>query len=327
MKHSFKILMIFMALFVLSQVLGLYLLSLSVQEIVQTPEGPKVVYSNTTIGERPQVEGYGSIIYIAIGVIIGTVMLLIIAKYNKILIWKIWFFVAAWLTMSISIGVMLNVKLAFIAWILAAILALVKMKYPHPIMHNLTELLMYAGITLLLAPILTVPIAIILLVLISIYDAYAVWKSKHMITMAEFTKKSNLFPGLAITYKQNKDKTIILTSPAPDKSSKILKDEHKVENKSTHKSSKKDEAKTGILGGGDIVFPLLFAGSAFTMLIEKGHSVLNSVAYSSLISLGAAVALFLLFVYGKQDKFYPAMPFITAGCLAGYGVMNLLLLI
>ena len=38
----------------------------------------------------------------------------------------------------------------------------------------------------------------------------------------------------------------------------------------------------------------------------------------------AAIALFLLLYFGKKDRFYPAMPFITAGCLAGYGLTFLL---
>jgi hypothetical protein len=34
--------------------------------------------------------------------------------------------------------------------------------------------------------------------------------------------------------------------------------------------------------------------------------------------------LSLLFVYAKKDKFYPAMPFITAGCNVGWLIVLLL---
>ncbi|MGV8168526.1 MAG: presenilin family intramembrane aspartyl protease [Candidatus Nanoarchaeia archaeon] len=318
MKHSLKILAAFMALFVLSQVLGLYLLSLSVQGVVktETPSGTEytTVYTNTSIGERPEVEGYGTLVYIVIGVIVGTVLLLLIARYNKMTFWKVWFFLAAWMTMSISVGAMLGENLFWISWLVAAGLAFLKLKYPHPIIHNLTELLMYAGIAVLLAPILSVIVAIILLILISIYDAYAVWKSKHMITMAEFTKKSNLFPGLSLTYTKKKDKTVILSNVKP-----AAKEQKTKETKS------KTKARTGILGGGDVVFPLLFSGAVFTHLLEKGFTNLQALSYASIISLGAAVALFLLFYFGRKERYYPAMPFITAGCLFGFGVMNLVL--
>ncbi len=45
---------------------------------------------------------------------------------------------------------------------------------------------MYTGIAILFVPILNVFWMIILLIVISIYDAYAVWKSKHMVKMANF---------------------------------------------------------------------------------------------------------------------------------------------
>ena len=40
--------------------------------------------------------------------------------------------------------------------------------------------------------------ASILLVLISLYDMYAVWKSRHMVAMAKFQSSSNLFAGISI---------------------------------------------------------------------------------------------------------------------------------
>src|SRR3989344_5717485 len=112
--------------------------------------------------------------------------------------------------------------------------------------------------------------AIILLILISIYDMYAVWKSKHMIKLAKFQSKLKTFAGLFIPYEKN---------------------------------------KAAILGGGDIAFPLLFAG---VVLLEKG------LYPSILIIVYSALALFLLFLFGKKKKFYPAMPFISLGCFLGY---------
>jgi presenilin-like A22 family membrane protease len=319
MKHTSKILFVFISLFLLSQVLGMYLLSLSVTGIVQTANGAEVIYSNTSIGERPDVQGYDVLIYIGIGVLIGTVLLLLIAKFNKVKFWKVWFFLAAWMTMSISLGVIFGETFFWISWILAAILAFVKIKYPHPIIHNLTELLMYSGIGILLVPILTVPVAIILLVIISIYDAYAVWKSKHMVKLAEFTKKTNLFPGLSLMYRQDKNKTTILSGIPPNHTAS------KSELKSEHSNHKKSEAKIGVLGGGDVIFPLLFSGAVFTHLLASGRSQLSSLAFSSIISLGAAIALTLLFMYGKKDRYYPAMPYITTGCIVGYIVMLIVL--
>lgn len=72
--------------------------------------------------------------------------------------------------------------------------------------------------------------------------------------------------------------------------------------------------KAAILGGGDIGFPLLF-----TVVIYK------SLGLSALvIPLFVALALFLLLVKGKKDKYYPAMPYLSAGCIAGYFIAYLI---
>src|SRR3989338_3886226 len=58
-----------------------------------------------------------------------------------------------------------------------------------------------------------------------------------------------------------------------------------------------------------VTLALLFAG---VVLLEKG------LYPSILIIVYSALALFLLFLFGKKKKFYPAMPFISLGCFLGY---------
>ena len=81
--------------------------------------------------------------------------------------------------------------------------------------------------------------------------------------------------------------------------------------------------KTAILGGGDIGFPLLFAG-----VVMKGLMLDNSLMVGFLktliIPVVVSIALFLLFVKGQKDKFYPAMPVLSAGCFIGYGILLLI---
>jgi FtsH-binding integral membrane protein len=43
-----------------------------------------------------------------------------------------------------------------------------------------------------------------------------------------------------------------------------------------------------------------------------------------IVIAGAAVALLALFAYSKKGKFYPAMPFITAGLLIGIAIAYLI---
>ena len=73
--------------------------------------------------------------------------------------------------------------------------------------------------------------------------------------------------------------------------------------------------RTAILGGGDVGFALLFTG---VVLKEWGTW------QSLIIPLFTTTALGLLFWKAEEQKFYPAMPFITAGCFIGLGVVWLI---
>jgi len=126
--------------------------------------------------------------------------------------------------------------------------------------------------------------------LISIYDIYAVWKSKHMVKLARFQTSSRAFAGLSIPYKPPK------------------KEDKK-------KLGKVEKIKTAILGGGDIAFPLIFAG-----VVMKSTGFLTSL----IIPIFVSITLLILLVKSKEDRFYPAMPFLSLGCLAGYGFIILL---
>ena len=70
-----------------------------------------------------------------------------------------------------------------------------------------------------------------------------------------------------------------------------------------------------ILGGGDVVFPIITAGV-----------VMNALGFipALMVVIGATIALSLLFLYSTKGKFYPAMPFITAGLFVGIAVAYLI---
>ena len=128
-----------------------------------------------------------------------------------------------------------------------------------------------------------------------------------MITLAKAQSENKMFAGLLIPYK---------------KSQKAIKT--KMELKlPKHIEVKETETSSAILGGGDIAFPLLFAGSVMTFLIESGLSQEIAFFKSLIIPLFSSLALFLLFIKSQKGKFYPAMPFISVGCFIGYGIILL----
>ena len=75
-----------------------------------------------------------------------------------------------------------------------------------------------------------------------------------------------------------------------------------------------------MLGGGDIGFPLLFGAVAMHTF---GLGLLDFRTY--IIPLCAGLLLLALFVKGEKKKYYPAMPYITLGCVLGLGILLLVL--
>ncbi len=330
MKHTMKVTIFLIAFFILSQVFGLFLITKDAQittEIVDNQTITTVYHDDTSMGPRPETQGLGSFIYIVIGVTIGTLLVLLLIKFKQSNIWRLWFFLAVWIAISISLGVLIKQKLFFdYGWaiLFALALAIWKIFKPNIYVHNITEVLMYSGIAILLVPIFDVLWVIVLLLAVSVYDIYAVWKSKHMVKMAKFQTKSNLFAGLMVSYKVKKDMKPLKANKIVKSKTTTHKIKGKIEETSSKLSSNKEIPKNAILGGGDVVFPLIFSGAVLEGLIREGLTKSTAFMHASIITLTTAIALTLLFVYAKKGKFYPAMPFVTAGCLIGWLIVLLI---
>jgi len=301
MKHTLFITILLVLIFLLSQVIGLYALNVNTR-VTQTPEGGIIVeHEETAIGERPQIEGPVTFIYILIAILIGTGLLLLLIRMKKIKIWKAMFFFAVWMTCSITIGVFTNHLLALTV---CFILAFFKVFRPNVWVHNLTELFIYAGIAIIFVPLLDIVWVTLLLLAISAYDMFAVWKSKHMVGLAEFQTKSRAFAGVLLSYK------LKFKPKKPEKPKK------------GKKVKVREEYRSAVLGGGDIAFPMIFAGVVMDSMIRMGvHTKVFAFLYSLIIPIMVTFVLFVLLAKARSDRFYPAMPFLTAGCFIGYGLV------
>lgn len=291
MKHSWFVTFFLVLLFAAAQLVGLAILS---DYAVKTDDGVSWKELPTIAGvsiERPDVAPSLSIWYILAAILVGTVFILLIVKFGKVLLWKLWFLLAIVMCLTVAFGAFVGSIWAFV---LALLFGVWKVVRPNIFVHNFTELFIYGGLAAIFVPILNVFYAFILLIALSFYDMYAVWKSKHMVSMAKFQTKSGIFAGLLIPY-----------------SYKIAKAAH-----SKRKSKKvQSQIRTAVLGGGDIGFPLIFAGTVF---------VSSNLVSALWVSLGATLALVCLLLASKKDRFYPAMPFLTVGCAIGYVIAILL---
>jgi presenilin-like A22 family membrane protease len=268
MKHTLKVTLIILLLFFVAQVIGLYV----TDHFALTESLPLNI-------ERPQVQENTSFIMIFVFIIIATALALLLMRLELFKVWKFWFLLSVFFTLTISWSAFMWEWLAIG---LAIIFAYIKVFKPHPLVHNFTELFIYGALAAIFVPIMNLWTIIILLVLISVYDYIAVRKTKHMIKLAKSQSKAKVFAGLLIPYKKN----------------------------------------VAMLGGGDIGFPLLFAGVVMKVF---GLGLLDPRTY--IVPLFAALGLLYLFIKGEKKKFYPAMPYVTAGCLIGLGIVYLLMLI
>lgn len=287
MKHSIKITLILVAIFLFAQIIGLGIISKYV-DYGKTAESGNVTFTSLPYNiERPQVEEQFSFVYILSAVIMATIIVFIIMRFRATNIWRIWFFLAVFMCLVVAFNPFIG---QFWSVVLGFILSMWKVFRPNIYIHNLTEMFIYGGLAAIFVPIINLFAAFMLLFLISGYDAYAVWKSKHMVKMAKFQTKSKMFAGLAIPYKL-------------PKLPKIAK-------------HRKIKVKTAVLGGGDIGFPLMFAGVVLKDMIvtDPATSFFKVLA----IPIFTTVALSILLWKAEKDKFYPAMPFLTAGCIFGY---------
>lgn len=294
MKHTLKVTIALVFFFFMSQLAGLLVVNHYIDH-AKTTETKRVEWQPLPYNlERPEVENESiSFVYITLSILIGTFFVLLLIKFNKPTVWKVWFFTTVWITLAIAFAAFIN---NITAAVLALIVAVLKLYRPGIIVQNLSEIFIYGGLASIFVPMLNLFAAFMLLIVISIYDYISVFRTKHMIKLAKFQSKSKVFAGLLIPYEGEKI---------------ALK-------RSTQKqASKEKKSKVAVLGGGDIGFTLIFAGVVMKSLMLQ-ETIIAGFLKAMMIPAFATMALLFLLVRGQQNKFYPAMPILSIGCFLGY---------
>lgn len=175
-------------------------------------------------------------------------------------------------------------------WVLGLIVVLIFwwFKKPTVLIHNLAIILGIAGTISVLGMSLEPLTVVSFLILFSIYDFIAVYKTKHMVRMAKEMIKSRailafIIPSAIADLKISLKKTNI-------------------------------EKELMILGGGDVAFPLLLCSS----LIHQGVTDALIVAAFSLLGL---LLGFYFFTSQRIRRPIPALPPIALFSIIGYLVI------
>ncbi len=242
----------------------------------------------------------------------------ILLKYKLKLVLRTWFLIVTIIAIGITInGFLLNISNQNITWAIALstgiIFGFLKVFKPNKYIHNFTEIFIYPGIATILVttiynpnkPGLNIILMLILLVLISTYDIWGVWKSKLMTKIAKYEMEEvKIFGGLIIPYISKKDKLKI-------KKLKKKYKEKRIPNIAIQK--KKIKVSAAILGGGDIAFTIVTMGVFMWTFPQQVLFGIHGLIPALFILLGSILGLSYIFFFGDPKKPYPAMPYITTG--------------
>ena len=327
MKHNIKVTAILIAMFFITQMIGLAVIwayEPVVKEVIINGTAQNITISPLPYGmEPPQMQNDSDFWYllpnIIFSFIIAVLLVFFLMKYKVAQFLRWWFFIVVLMVLGITLNAFflktnilqesLNMALLNeipLSWIICIIIALPLAIYKvfkhNLIVHNLTELLIYPGIAVVFLPLLNIWTIIILLGIISVYDMWAVWHSGFMQKMAKYQMDTlKVFSGFFVPYLTKKQRQLV-------KEARLSKNKSKFKKKSM-------KVSLAILGGGDVVFPIITSGVVFRAL---------GLVPAIIVSICATISLFMLFVFAKKGKFYPAMPFISIGCFIGIGLAYML---
>jgi len=287
MKHKISVTFVLLLMFLVAQIIGLF--------VIRSYSGKTLPYGMQPPEMKPEITI--SSILIAIFLAVSFVLILMKIKANWIL--RIWFFSVVAIALAITFNAFFQgfVPSSHVfALALGVILSFIKVFKRDILVHNLTELFIYPGIAAILVPLLGIWSISLLLLSISLYDIYAVWHAGFMQEMAKYQiKELKFFAGFFVPYLPKS----IAKSAKPSKSKKF----------------QKIRVNLALLGGGDVIFPILAAGVFLNLF---------GIIPALIVSFFATIGLLYLFVMAEKGKFYPAMPFIAAGCFVGFLAVYLL---
>ena len=246
-----------------------------------------------------------NLVFFFVVLIVFTALILVIAKYGKTRIIQ-----AIFLGSTGLLGVYVFYPLLgyVFPWQLSLGLSVVIMvvvvglliKYPEWYVVDASGIITAVGAIAMLGISLTILIVLALLICMALYDAISVYKTKHMIDLADTLIDLKL-PILFVIPK-TKEYSLV-------KQTKGLKE-------SLKEGEKRDAFFMGV---GDIVIPGILAAAAFHNISDYGFLIGLSVI------VGTLVGFALLMVFVLTGKPQAGLPFLCPGAILGYVISSLIL--
>ncbi len=251
--------------------------------------------------EDPENVG-NAIFYIAV-ILIFTAVLLIIAKYGFKRLIKAIILFAVGTTMfyvfypllwkiipyGINLGIVIDIPFS-LSILLAVSLTFALYKHPEWYVVDTVGIVIAAGAASIFGLSLAILPTMVLLVALAVYDAIAVYKTKHMISLADSVVDLRL-PVLLVIPKKA--------------SYSFLKQKRLKET-----LEKEEEREAMFMGLGDIVMPCILVVSSFRFV---GNPI---VTFSTL--LGGLLGFIILMYFVMKGKPQAGLPLLNSGAILGY---------
>ena len=245
------------------------------------------------------------LIYLFSTFLVITVIILLISKFwkkrlvqgivlgaNGLLVFSV---ISSFLTFVLPDLWSLVFSVVSVAFLLALLV-----KYPEWYVVDTCGVLVGFATIAMLGISLSIPLVIILLIAMAVYDAISVYQTKHMIDLADTVLDLKL--------------PVVLVIPKTRKYS-LLKETKRLK----QKLEDQEEREASFMGLGDIVFPGILVVSAFHNLSSNGLLVALSVMLGTLFGF-AVLAISLM-----KGKPQAGLPYLCSGAILGYVVSSYLL--
>jgi presenilin-like A22 family membrane protease len=245
-----------------------------------------------------------NLVYIFVILLVLTAVILLIAKFwKKQLIQFIILGAIGYTTFWVFRPIIQMILPWHISMIISATLAIILIislyKYPEWYVIDLCGIIVGAGAIAIFGISLGIFLVILLLIGLAIYDAISVYKTKHMIDLADTVMDLKL-PVLLVIPKIKKYSLI--------KETKRLKEQIK----------EGEERDAFFMGLGDIVMPGILVAASFRF-IENGLTVAISVMIGTLIGFA------ILMIFVLKGKPQAGLPCLGGGAIAGYIISSYIL--
>lgn len=237
-----------------------------------------------------------NIIFFLIVVFVSTLVVLVLAKFKLKNVIKIFFLCAVTITIFYVLSPIIRIFTPHFFWVAAiiSILAICLLyKYPEWYVINAICVIIAAGACSIFGISLAILPAILLLIALSIYDAISVYKTKHMIDLADNVVDLKL--------------PILLVIPKKSKYSYLKQEPLK------QQITDKKESEAFFMGLGDIVIPGILVISAYRFISEP-FNIFVSVVTIFGIMIGYSVLTLLV----SKGKPHAGLPLLNSGAIIGY---------